>query len=1047
VPTSSTSSFWQAKIWGLLHDPALKALHGNSGRGGNSFWRDLTVMQDWVSRDWNPKERDKDKQIELLKHIGLADHIASASDRGAIGSLNHPVDYDEDGLEVSHLLSEAKLPLKLTLKAHEQLLRDGRAGFLKSQEKNLFPHAIQKETDPRKVFWWLWRCLPKATFNKFANDESLLLMPAETRLPDSSIWSHASITSALAGSLAGYDLTIADIENWSRNTEEGSNKKSRPYLATFTFTPVQELIKASRKMRDFWAGSWILHYLSAKVCWALAWKYGPDCLVYPSLFQQPLIDHWLLNGSGDFPGWKDDFGRLVTQPSNQQLLTAGFPNVLVFVLPEAKVADAMQMAEQTLRQEWKNLGRYTFEHLKAEKHWLPQAFQAESSTWNDWLNTIWQTYWTALPIGNKEENFTAPLVKPDIEDRDRQDEKLINWLKKQNFAYSLIQSLEMPLYGAPKTQYKSENWLLKPNEGRFLRAAVERSPYPHFSINVGSWWPHVFDQARLSLTAIKNARSWELPTAFSTRSSISGIGPVVHPEKQSESRDKDWISEGASKKFWKRHAGLFDGREQLNATETVKRVLPKVLQKILNLEQDVSTHYPDLTAGVAGYLKASDSRHLDYFHQTCSEIQAKLEELTLEDEVQRDIQNSQWGIPWIDHPHNSDFQGYHSRYLKPDWLVETSDQVDESEEIQEKLQSIKAIVNNRYGDNDPASWYVLAVGDGDGMSDWLKGKPLKNYRDYIPQKLKEYCDLEKLKESCNPESEEFKQEQDFRRKFEMILDEPKRMGPSTHAALSRALLDFSNQLVPYLTEQRYAGRLIYSGGDDVLAYTNLWEWDNWLWDVRQCFKGDRDPFGEFDDTGDYWRWKKEESGDPPENVAARPLFTMGGNASISFGIVIAHHSVPLAIALENLWAAEKEGAKKHVSTDGKKKDAVQVRVMYGNGNILTATSKFEVFNQWRSLLTAIPDLEPALFEQAAEVWKQHPAPIPEAIAPWTQAFCSRREALTTDTEGKFQKALAEFLKTLWMMSVEENRDREIQNWLKLAAFTLRNRNINIGGEK
>ena len=231
--------FWQAKIWGLLHDPALKSLHDNSGRGGNSSWRDLAVMQDWVSRDWNPEEQEKDKQVEALKYIGLADHIASASDRGAIGSLSHPVDYDENGLEVSHLLSEAKLPLKLTPKAHQGLLQSGRAGFLKAHETTLFPEAIKRETDPRKVFWWLWRCLPKAASKKFANDESLLLMPAETRLPDSSIWSHASITSALAGSLAGYNLKVSDIENWSKD------KASRPYLATFTFTPVQELIKAS----------------------------------------------------------------------------------------------------------------------------------------------------------------------------------------------------------------------------------------------------------------------------------------------------------------------------------------------------------------------------------------------------------------------------------------------------------------------------------------------------------------------------------------------------------------------------------------------------------------------------------------------------------------------------------------------------------------------------------------------------------------------------------------------------------------------------------
>ncbi|MFZ4641561.1 MAG: type III-B CRISPR-associated protein Cas10/Cmr2 [Nodosilinea sp.] len=1030
--------FWQAKIWGLLHDPALKALHDNTGRGGSSFWRDLTVMQDWKSRGWDPNGHIQE-QVEAIKYISLADQIASASDRGAIGSLDWPVDYDENGLEVSHLLSEAKLPLKLTpQQAHDRLLQEGRARFLKSQEEYLFPAYIKESTDLKKVFWWLWRCLPKRAFNKFANDEKLLLMPAETRLPDSSIWSHTTITSALAGSLTGYDLTVDDLGSWS---EEHA---SRPYLVTFTFTPVQELVKASRKMRDFWAGSWILHYLSAKVCWALAWKYGPDSLVYPSLFQQPLIDHWLLNGSGDFPGWKDDFGGLVDQPSDQKLLTAGFPNVLVLVLPEAKVRAAMQMAEQTLRQEWKSLGDYAFEYLKTDKHWLPQAFNSENVTWEGWLSSIWQTYWTALPIGARNEPLCAPLTKPKAENKQEKDKELVDWLKKQNFAYSMIQNPDLPLYGAPVTQYKTDRWLLQPNEGEFLRSAVERSRYQYFSINVGSWWPYIFDQVRLSLNAIKNARSWELPTTFSARSSISGLGPVVYADKQGQPDNKDWVSEGASRQFWQSHAGLFDGSEQLNATETVKRVLPKILQKILNIKQNVSTHYPDLTAGVAGYLKVSERCHLNYFHQTCVEIQKRLEELQLEEDLKIDIQNNYWGIPWLDNPINSDFQGYHSRYLKPDWLVETSDRVEGSEAVQKKLQSIKAFVSSRYGDNDPASWYVLAVGDGDGMSEWLKGKLLKNYCDYIPEKLKEYCD---------PDSETFQkatpEDREFRKKFEKILNERKRMGPATHAALSRALLDFSNQLVPYLTEQRYAGRLIYSGGDDVLAYTNLWEWDAWLWDIRQCFKGDKDPHSEFDNTGDYWRWRKEVKGEPPDNVSPRPLFTMGRNASISFGVVIAHHSVPLAIALENLWEAEKPGAKEYGFPDGKTKDAVQVRVLYGNGNILKSTAKFDTFNQWRSLLTSVQDLEPALFEQAAQIWEQHPVPLENAIQPWVNAFCDRRDFFKANDEGKqrFNQCLVKFLEQVWETTLEADheRDRQIQNWLKLAAFVLRKRDIQIGG--
>ena len=61
---------------------------------------------------------------------------------------------------------------------------------------------------------------------------------------------------------------------------------------------------------------------------------------------------------------------------------------------------------------------------------------------------------------------------------------------------------------------------------------------------------------------------------------------------------------------------------------------------------------------------------------------------------------------------------------------------------------------------------------------------------------------------------------------------------------------------------------------------------------------------------------------------------MGKNATISFGIVIVHHSVPLAIALESLWSAEAKAKEHFYLKEGKKdqKDAVQVRVLYGNGN-------------------------------------------------------------------------------------------------------------------
>ena len=171
---------------------------------------------------------------------------------------------------------------------------------------------------------------------------------------------------------------------------------------------------------------------------------------------------------------------------------------------------------------------------------------------------------------------------------------------------------------------------------------------------------------------------------------------------------------------------------------------------------------------------------------------------------------------------------------------------------------------------------------------------------------------------------------------------------------------------------------------------------------------------------------------------------MGHDATISFGIVIAHHSVPLAIALEHLWSAE-DGAKNHVYLNGEKraKDAVQVRVLYGNGNHLEATSKFAVFHQWQQLLQF--SLEPAIFESAATVWNQHPIPTLAAIPDWTTAFCDRREQLQADDQAQFQQSLALFLRTLWQQTAPESIDREVQNWLKLAAFVLRHRTI-IGGQ-
>ncbi|WP_254565494.1 type III-B CRISPR-associated protein Cas10/Cmr2 [Oscillatoria sp. HE19RPO] len=1023
----TNAPYWQAKIWALLHDPALKALHTNAGRGGEGAWESLACMEGWVS----PKAKSHKESVyssQWLKEIGLCDLIASASDRAALGQLpsNTAVSYDAEGLEIRHLLSGATQTLKLNV-WHDFLMNQGETGSqrLAEIEANIIPENIRNSQDIRQVYWWLWRCYPVALSRalvqgaNLSEEFSLPLLPADTRIPDASVWSHHTMTSALAGALAGYYPNESDYPHQGVG-EEKDDRQSRPYLSIFSFTPVQELIKASRKMRDFWAGSWLLHYLSAKVAWAVAWKYGPDTLLYPCLYAQPLIDFWLLSKYPDFRDW-------IESPTERQLLTAGFPNVLVMILPnngagatenepiKNPVYAAMQQAGQTLQEEWQSLGNQVLADLQGAQKWMPNL---NPHTWSNWLKAQWQTYWTALPLGDRSSELHHSPRNPD---------NYQLWQTAQNQfarpASDLLVEAEAQFVAEVHRMNVTEH------EGdRHQSSQSDTATQPN--LNVGSWWASIFDQTRFALTSVKNSRTWAIPSAFGPRSTVSGIGPVVH-------NGPDWVTEGETAKDWQRQAGLFDGIEELNATEVLKRGLHRILPELLNQPQKrLELYYPDLTSGVVGWLRQHPEA-LSYYQEACESLSHQFP--WIQDNTKGEPQS--WGIPWVADQYP---EWPHPRVLNAGWCIEEFEpqaqtagavltQTQQKQQKQEELRKLREAISQWFPSGaNPTDWYVLAAGDGDGMSNWLKGEPLQTYNKYIPETLRfQIADL-KVKDS-----------------LEKFLECKKRMGPASHNALSRALLDFSNQLVPYLTEVRYAGRLIYGGGDDVLAYTNLWEWDNWLWDIRQCFKGGSDPQGEFACDGDYWRFQGEKL---PKNLSNRPLFTMGSRASISFGMVLAHHSVPLAIALENLWAAE-EGAKEHCSPpepsnpQGQKKDAVQVRVLYGNGNILKATAKFGVFKKWRSLLN-FPKLDCALFEQAAEVWSQHPVPCADAIFHWTTAFCSRREVFKGDDalKVKFQEALSEFLKNLYITTQSKDQETEVKNWLKLAAFVLRSRQIKVGGE-
>ncbi|HOV65118.1 MAG TPA: type III-B CRISPR-associated protein Cas10/Cmr2, partial [Spirochaetia bacterium] len=100
-------------------------------------------------------------------------------------------------------------------------------------------------------------------------------IPADTRIPDHSIWQHNALTSALS--------SCSDI---GKGLEDVA-------LMSYSITPVQSYINSARRLRDFWTGSIILSWLAFEgIVWVME-NLGPDHILYPSLIDQPLVRLYL----------------------------------------------------------------------------------------------------------------------------------------------------------------------------------------------------------------------------------------------------------------------------------------------------------------------------------------------------------------------------------------------------------------------------------------------------------------------------------------------------------------------------------------------------------------------------------------------------------------------------------------------------------------------------------------------------------------------------------------------------------------------------------
>lgn len=313
--------YWQHKLSIYLHDPPHKALSipGHEQRAkeiADLLGQTVAAREQYLAADMIASG---------LTRAAAPGHSADPAQNGSIDFAAHPV--------ITHPVAYgAKLRLELPHgisigKIHGELIN------ILSKDISGFP-AESAEERAKRLFLYLFFALKKRLRNENVGGLGGLwdVLPADTRIPDHSIWSHMALASAVGSSL--------------REDETGAIS-----LAVFSLTPVQPFIARARKLRDNWVGSVLLSYLAFTGIRRISETLGPDHIVYPSLHDQSLVEKWAARsfGLGNFLLEKDS---LLSSFMREGESIASFPNKFVFLTPSSRVAELCASIQEAIQNEW-----------------------------------------------------------------------------------------------------------------------------------------------------------------------------------------------------------------------------------------------------------------------------------------------------------------------------------------------------------------------------------------------------------------------------------------------------------------------------------------------------------------------------------------------------------------------------------------------------------------------------------------------------------------------------------------------------------------------
>ena len=846
----SNNNLWKTKLAAWLHDPAEKA---------------LILLRDKTGHEWGTVKRLRDELgIDYGDMLKQADWYASAADRPQF-----PLEKDGKRYAAWTQVDFADKPVlkhPLTGTAFNLgKLGDIKPEHLKKVSEDHFRSLIIKSEDGtpdwKKTLLNYWRFgsdSPAPELNHLWQN-----LPADTRIPDHSIWAHLDIVSAFAGAMT-------------------ADKDKTPALLSVSFGPVQGFIAEARSTSDLWAGS----HLLARIAWegmkVVCEEFGADAVLFPNLRGVPLVDVWLYDQLKTDKDAKVRFEAMdwfKQKTDTNPLFAAALPNRFVALVPADQAKDIAEHIERKVRMFVKELGDaslrrilkeigldetddspYCFAQLKAQLAGFPEV------------------YWAAVPwsLATKGKQADTTQLHSILSNFFPEDEKKMGFLG-------------------------SDAW-------KVLQKDIELDGAKFYMPNPGVLYPALYDLLDRVAAAAKSARPFTQLKQEGYRSSMNGEREWLtlnrdQLEWNAERRKKEgtlWTKLAAKRQSWVKKD------EHLDALNAIKRAWPSLfageVEAIIGAKINryvVSTHTLALAVSMDEWLKNPTpiSLRLRNLLEASPVDPAALPRRLMSSLKDQDTDLLCRKLPGV-----------------LDWLKE-----QEGKQAEEMLRNAESDLKDIFG-KKPETYYGMILLDGDKMGAWVSGD-----EDY--QIAYQDCWHPTIRENV-------KQRFGNNQPLQAYLQEKRQTSPARHRAISEALNQFSIKVARVVVEDCFKGKLIYSGGDDVLAFVCVDDLLPAMTMLRYLYSGKPVPAWiatKLDDRTS----KRFDSKNGYLLLDGKLLLTMGEKAEASCGAVVAHHQAPLGYVLRQLRAAESK------AKNAGGRNAFSLHVFKRAGGEISVTDKWE----------------------------------------------------------------------------------------------------------